>query len=102
MAKLEWSPRALKDLAGIAEYIAADSRRYAAETVRKIKARVKPLCQHPHMGRVVPEVGEEILREVFMGAYRIIYEIFEGKIGIVRVIHTARDLMPEDVGRSHG
>lgn len=42
------------------------------------------------MGRVVPELGDESIRERFVYSYRIIYQIEKERILIVAVIHGKR------------
>jgi plasmid stabilization system protein ParE len=46
----------------------------------------------PHSGQVVPEFGEERIREVLYQDYRIIYEVGDGACYIRMVIHGSRDL----------
>jgi toxin ParE1/3/4 len=44
-------------------------------------------------GRIVPEKGEESVRELIEGNYRIIYEVVsDNLIYILTVYHSARDL----------
>ena len=58
-----WSPRAVEDVETIALYIAADSTSYAAAVVKKIVDTTRSLSRLPLSGRVVPEFGEENIRE---------------------------------------
>jgi plasmid stabilization system protein ParE len=51
---------------------------------------VNILKNHPQMGRIVPEVGNENLREVIFGSYRIIYRYNSGNlIEIITIHHSA-------------
>ncbi len=43
------------------------------------------------MGRIVPELMEENVREIIVFSYRIIYEILPDSISILAVIHAKRD-----------
>lgn len=75
MAKVIWSPRAVKDIAEIAEYIAKDSLLYAKAQTRLFLEQGEKLEDHPYRGRVVQEIGIDNIRQILCGHYRIIYEI---------------------------
>lgn len=87
-----WTETALKDLDQAAEFIARDSKFYAAAFVREARQAARSLKRFPERGRIVPEVGEPEIRELFVRRYRLVYKM-EGanKIYIVRFIHGARD-----------
>lgn len=85
-----WSPRAVDDVDAIAAYIADDSEAYAASVVRTILDKARGLSEFPYVGRVVPEFGDDAIREVFAYSYRIIYEIDANEITIAAVIHGKR------------
>jgi len=44
------------------------------------------------MGRTVPEVEEETIRELLLHNYRIMYRVEADRILVLTVIHGARDL----------
>ncbi len=71
--KLIWSADALDDIEAIGDYISRDSEFYAESTVLKIYEAPQNLVNFPKQGRVVPEVGDEDIRELFVFQYRIIY-----------------------------
>ncbi|MDQ3847551.1 MAG: type II toxin-antitoxin system RelE/ParE family toxin [Thermoproteota archaeon] len=85
-----WSPRAVEDVEAIALYIAADSTSYAAAVVKKIVDTTRNLSRFPFAGRVIPEFGEENIREKLVYSYRIIYRIQGETITIAAVIHGKR------------
>jgi addiction module RelE/StbE family toxin len=87
-----WSQRALRDVEGIADYIAKDSPAYAAVVVRNIIAQTKMLSQFPRSGRKVPEFDDEGIRELLAYGYRIIYRIEQDRVIISAVIHGKRTL----------
>ena len=64
-----WSPRAIDDVDGLATHIALDSEAYAASVVRIILEKARKLSEFPYIGRVVPEFGDEEIREVFAYSY---------------------------------
>ncbi len=92
-----WSPEALEDLNSIAQYIARDSKHYAKAVVTKVLDTARTLSEFPRAGRVVPEVGEDTLRESLIYSYRIIYRLHEQHILVLAVIHGKRLL--ESIGK---
>jgi toxin ParE1/3/4 len=94
---VKWSAPARDDLRAIYDYIALDSKFYARNTVRNIVERAAKVSDTPEIGRIVPELGEEKIREVFIYSYRIIYQIFPDKLTVLAVVHGYRDLHDEDI-----
>ncbi len=88
--EVRWSPEATEDLESIAEYIARDSEFYARAVVTEILSVSRNIREFPLIGRVVPEVGDEQIRERFIYSYRLIYRIEPERILIVAVIHGKR------------
>jgi toxin ParE1/3/4 len=84
--------RALNDLEGIAEYIAADSPAYASNVVKKILSQVRMLTQFPRAGRKVPEFDDENIRELIVYSYRVIYRVQDKGVVIAAMIHAKRNL----------
>lgn len=82
-----WSPRAVEDLDAIVQYIAADSTAYATAVLETILSTTRKLSAFPFSGRVVPELGDESIREWFAYSYRIIYQIEKETVTIAAVIH---------------
>ncbi len=95
MIRLIWSPQAVGDVEAIRSYVARDSEHYANLLVERIVAAVDRLEAFPLSGRVVPEVGDESLREVVYGNYRIVYRLKPEAVEIVTVFHSARLLRLE-------
>ncbi|TFH86777.1 type II toxin-antitoxin system RelE/ParE family toxin [Billgrantia azerbaijanica] len=95
--QVEWSPEALEDLELIAEYIERDSPFYASAVVSKLVDTARGLPDLPEMGRVVPELGVDFLRERFVYSYRLIYRVDPERILVLAVIHGKRLL--ENTGR---
>ena len=92
MDRIIWSPSAVADLESIHEFISRDSPNYAAELVEDLLAGPYQLLNFPRIGRVVPGFGQEQLRELLIGSYRVVYELFSDRIEIVGVIHGRRDM----------
>ncbi len=92
-----WSTPARQDLRLIYQYIAHDSKRYAARVVQDITDKVEILLETPRLGRMVPEIGEDAVREIGMYSYRIMYELIDDIIYIHGVVHKRRHFQPEDL-----
>ena len=88
--RVVWSPRALTDLEEIATFIGSDSPSYAKAVVRRIVNLTRSLRKFPRSGRVVPELGDKRLRELFAYSYRVIYRVQEREVLIVAVVHGRR------------
>ncbi len=88
--EVKWSPEAAEDLESIAEYIARDSEYYARAVVTEILSISRNVGEFPLIGRVVPEVGDETIRERFVYSYRLVYRIESERILVVAVIHGTR------------
>jgi len=72
MVHLNWTLQAEMDLKSIFDYISSDSKRYASIHVKRIREKAKLIQEHPRLGRVVPELGDENIKELIFGNYRII------------------------------
>lgn len=73
--EVEWSPEATEDLESIAEYIARGSVFYGREVVSEILSASRNVGEFPLIGRVVPEIGDERVRERFIYSYRLVYRL---------------------------
>jgi plasmid stabilization system protein ParE len=90
--RVNWSRRALQDLEGIADYIAADSPTYAGIVVKKVLDHTKTLANFPRAGRKVPEFDDENIRELMIYSYRIIYRLQGNRVVIAAIVHGRRIL----------
>ena len=57
------------------------------------------LEEYPMIGRKVPEIDDENIREIFAYSYRILYEIKSDKVYIIGIIHGRRDFTSTNVYR---
>ena len=96
MGRIRWTEKASANLQSIFQYIAKDSRLYAARYVKSLIRAAGKLENMPFCGRVVPELDNPELREVIYGNYRIIYRVVgkDQNIQIIAVVHGARELRP--------
>jgi toxin ParE1/3/4 len=90
MAKIKWSHDSIEDLKEICRFIALDSPYYANLLRDSIFEMVEHLALFPEVGRHVPESDDSTVRELIYKSYRIIYQIKEGYLEIITVIHGSR------------
>lgn len=94
---VKWTDPAKARLQQIFEFIALDSHHYARKVTREIVAKSKTLKDMPRRGRVVPEIGNDDFRELFLYSYRIMYEIMNAHIYIIAVVPMCNDFKAEDI-----
>jgi plasmid stabilization system protein ParE len=92
--KLVWSPLADEQVDEILAYIAADDRAAALNWLEELLERVASLVRFPDSGRIVPELQRDDLRELLVGAYRVIYRHAADVVEIATIQHGARLLDP--------
>ena len=88
--RIEWSPRAIEDLKAIAQYISFDSAAYSKAVVKTILETTRNFKRFPFAGRIVPELGDESIREWFAYSYRIIYRVEDNVITVAAIVHGKR------------
>jgi plasmid stabilization system protein ParE len=94
-----WSEPAKADLRNIFEYIARDSRYYAKKVTQEIVDKAGVLNNLPRIGRIVPEVADDNVRELSLYSYRLIYEITGRDIQVLAVVHKRRNLKAANLGK---
>jgi plasmid stabilization system protein ParE len=93
MAKaVRWTEIAWSDLDAVADYIARDSRYYSAAFVRQVRSAARSLRMFPERGSIVPEMDDDLIRELYIRQYRLIYRITTKTVFILGLIHGAREL----------
>ena len=96
---VRWTDHAKTQLRDIHQYIARDSSVYAKRVTEALVNKTIGLDDLPRIGRIVPELNEETVRELSLYSYRILYEIKPTHVEVLAVIHKRRDLRPEDMLR---
>jgi toxin ParE1/3/4 len=92
MAQVRWTPQAADDLEAICLFIARDAARLATIFADRVIHATDRLASHPRLGRVVPELGIENIREIIVGSYRVIYRVRDDEAQVLTVHHGARPL----------
>ncbi|HEY9849009.1 MAG TPA: type II toxin-antitoxin system RelE/ParE family toxin [Leptolyngbyaceae cyanobacterium] len=97
MAIINWTSQALADLEAIGDFIARDAPSFAQVFVDRVFQAVERLENFPRSGRIVPEFGQEDIREIIFGSYRIVYLVREDDLNILTVFHSSRLLRLSDL-----
>lgn len=95
-AELIWSSESLDDIDAIAQFIGRDSLHHAQRVVEGLFELGEMVVAHPRAGRVVPELGDALVRERFLYSYRLIYEVRPNRIDVLAVLHGRRSV--ESIG----
>ena len=98
MAEVRWTPQALDDLEAICLFIGRDAPSVAAVFAQRAFDATDRLADFPESGRIVPEMNDPSLREIFLGNYRLIYRLRSGDVQILTVHHGARELNTKELG----
>ena len=93
MRRVRWSEGALDDLNAIGAYFERTSRQYARSIVARLYTAPEALTEHPHLGRVVPEVEVEHIREIVREGYRVVYIVSDDRVEVLAVLHGRQDIV---------
>jgi len=89
-----WADRARRALDDALTYIAKDSLQNAGRIAERVIEQANSLATLSERGRVVPEVGDPVLRELFVDPFRLMYEVRETEIHIVAFLHQRQIFAP--------
>jgi toxin ParE1/3/4 len=90
--QVEYSSQARSDLEDIALFIARDNQLAAEAWVQKLLVTAERAAINPRAGRVVPELEDPGIREVFLKSYRIVYRVEPKRILVLTVFEGHRKL----------
>ena len=98
MVKVNWTRQAIEDIYEIREYYRPRSAKYAEQLTDKIFEKETFLKKHPQIGRMVPEIAREEIRELIYKNYRIVYHVVtDERIDILTVHNGLRPLTEESI-----
>ena len=89
--RVEWTGEGRKTLDEILDHVAMESRQGAFRILEQVLATADALDILAERGRIVPEVADPTVREVFVFRYRLLYEVRPDLVRIVAFLHGARD-----------
>jgi plasmid stabilization system protein ParE len=87
--RIEWDPRAVRDLEEIRAFIAADKPVAAASVAEQVKTSIRRLSEFPLMGRQTGEPNIRIL-PITGTPYVVYYYLLSDVVEILAVFHGAR------------
>ena len=87
--RVDWSPRALRDLIAIYRTTAADNPRAAAEQAEHIIERAEALARLPRLGKASHWRGRRVLI-LTRYPYSIYYRTARHGVRVLRVVHQRR------------
>lgn len=92
-----WTASAQKELDDIVAYIAKDAPLAALAFLNEVLATAETLATLASRGRIVPELQQPRIRELFIKHYRLLYEIEDRTVYVLGLIHGARDYTPDEM-----
>ena len=90
-----WRDEATRNLEQLYAFTAAYSEVAARNLINRLVARADALGDFPDLGRVVPELENQDIRELNESPYRIIYRVLHSEVEILAVFHGARSGFPD-------
>ncbi len=91
--RLVWTAQAQSALDEILQYIAQDSPQAARALLVEALGAAEGLATLSERGRVVPELDDFSVRELFVQSYRLMYEVTPEQVTILAILHGARDFV---------
>lgn len=73
--RIEWTLFAIERVEILTEFLARKSPRAAERTIRDLLIRVEVLGDQPELGLVLPVLQGLDIRQMYFGAYRILYRV---------------------------
>jgi plasmid stabilization system protein ParE len=86
-----WAESAQAALDEVIAYIAKDSPDGARRVLSQALDAAASLSTLSERGRVVPELNDPSIREVFVFRYRLLYQVRESTVVVLAFLHGARD-----------
>jgi toxin ParE1/3/4 len=90
--RVVFSPNALDDLDAIHRYIAKNNPERAESFVDELFVAAQALAENGPRHAVVPRWKLLDIRSVSHRRYLILYQIVGDTVGVIRIVHGARDL----------
>ena len=86
--QIEWTSKALMDLARLYDFLAPLNQPAAARLIQNLTSTPNRLLNNARIGEKIEEFLPREVRRILVGAYEMRYEIREQTIYILRVWHT--------------
>lgn len=93
MAHVRLTEQAQNELDAIIEYYERIGARDFAEVLEEtLIEAIRPLGRFPRIGRIVPEINDEAIREVLYRHYRIVYVVDRDdlEVEVLTIFHSSQ------------
>lgn len=87
---IHWAERAIADLVEIGDYIAEDNPEAARSWIERLRTKAESAAEAPLVGRRVPEIARDDIRETYLRSYRIVYRVNVDGITVLAVFEGRR------------
>ena len=90
MPRIKWTPRSLRDIVRLHDFLVSKSRDAATRAVKSIRGGVKLLGKHPEIGRPIEDLPDEFREwvvEFGSGAYVVQYRYDGVEVVILAIRH---------------
>lgn len=89
--RVQWTSKALSDLARLHDFLAPVDSAAAAAVVQSLTGAVGRSLDHPRIGEQVDEHRPREVRRIIVGHYELRYETRAPTIYVLRLWHTRED-----------
>lgn len=90
--KTRFTPLSIRDLNGIARWIAADRPNAAKKVVARLKIACLNLADHPYAYPLLTDREDKGVRRAPHGRYAICYRIAADSVEVLRILDGAQDI----------
>ena len=91
MVEVNWTKHADCQLQNFYQYMEQYNTDYCTKFTSILKEKLDLLKDFPQMGRLVPEDKEQVLREIFVERFRLIYFYDGVNITVYNLLHFKQD-----------
>jgi toxin ParE1/3/4 len=95
--KVVWSPLAVERAHEEARFIADDKPAAALHWLDGLFQSTDQLARFLELGRIVPEIGLRVYREITYGSHRVIYRVEKSLVSILTVRRSRQQLQRSDL-----
>ena len=91
MMQIEWTSKALMDLARLYDFLAPLNQPAAARVIQNLAQSPNRLLANPRIGEKLEEFLPREVRRILIGAYELRYEIRGNTLYLLRIWHTREE-----------
>lgn len=91
MMNLEWTEKAVSDLARLHEFLASVNKPAAERTIRTLTRAPTALLTNPRIGEQLFQFEPREVRRILVARFELRYEITDETIYVLRIWHTREE-----------